>query len=72
MYSIQCIIYTWNLLYFQGERVRKAQPATGFDVACKWKRNYGAWQVDEAWFILTDLGSLRAASERCLQATDGY
>jgi hypothetical protein len=48
-------------LYFQGRRVRKTQPATGFDVACKWKRNYGAWQVDEAWFILTDLGSLPAA-----------
>ena len=27
-------------LYFQGKRVRKTQPATGFDVACKWKRNY--------------------------------
>jgi hypothetical protein len=48
-------------LYFQGKRVRKTQPATGFDVACKWKRNYGAWQVEEAWFILTDLGSLPAA-----------
>ncbi|HEY9301541.1 MAG TPA: IS4 family transposase [Phormidium sp.] len=48
-------------LYFQGKRVRKTQPATGFDVACKWKRNYGACQVEEAWFILTDLGSLPAA-----------
>jgi hypothetical protein len=48
-------------LYFQGKRVRKTQPATGFDVACKWKRNYGAWKVDEACFILTDFGSLPAA-----------
>src|SRR4028119_769321 len=48
-------------LYFHGKRVRKTQPATGFDVACKWKRNSGAWKVDEAWFILTDLGSLSAA-----------
>ena len=48
-------------LYFQGKRVRKTRPATGFDVACKWKRNYGGWKVDEAWFILTDLGSLPAA-----------
>ncbi|MEP6486473.1 hypothetical protein NDI43_23000 [Microcoleus vaginatus GB2-A3] len=48
-------------LYFQGERVRKTQPATGFDFACKWKRNYGAWKVDEAWFILTNLGLLPAA-----------
>ena len=48
-------------LYFQDKRVRKTQPATGFDVACKWKRNSGACQVDEAWFILTNLGSLEAA-----------
>ena len=48
-------------LYFQGKRVRKTQPAIGFDVACKCQRNYGTWKVDEAWFILTDLGSLRAA-----------
>ena len=48
-------------LYFQGKRVRKTQPATGFDVACKCQRNYGGWKVDEAWFILTDLGSLPAA-----------
>ena len=41
--------------------MRKTQPATGFNVACDWKRNYGAWKLDEAWFILTDLGSLRAA-----------
>ena len=48
-------------LYFQGKRVRKTQPATEFDVACKCQRNYRAWQVDEAWFILTYLGSLPAA-----------
>jgi len=54
-------IVSGTSLYFQGKRVRKTQPATGFDVACKWKRNYGGWKVDEAWFILTDLGSLPAA-----------
>ena len=48
-------------LYFQGKRVRKTRPATGFYLACKWKRNYGGWKVDEAWFILTYLGSLPAA-----------
>jgi hypothetical protein len=48
-------------LYFQGKRVRKTRLATGFDLACKWKRNYGGWKVDEAWFILTDLGSAAAA-----------
>jgi hypothetical protein len=48
-------------VYFQGIRVRKSQPATGFDIACKWKKNYRGWRVDEAWFILTDLGSLPVA-----------
>ena len=48
-------------LYVQGKRVRKTRPATGFELACKWKRNYGKYQVKEGWFILTDLGSLPAA-----------
>lgn len=48
-------------LYFQGVKVRKTRPVCGFDIACKWKRNYQAWTVKEAWFILTDLGSLPAA-----------
>ena len=48
-------------LYFQGKRVRKTLPATGFALACKWRRNSGKYQVKEAWFILTDLDSLRAA-----------
>ena len=48
-------------LYVQGKRVRKTRPATGFYLASKWKRNYGKYQVKEAWFILTDLGSLPAA-----------
>lgn len=49
-------------LYFQGVRVRKTRPAAGFDIACKWKRNYQGSAVNEAWFILTDLGSLPAAT----------
>jgi hypothetical protein len=48
-------------LYVQGKRVRKTRPIAGFELACKWKRNYGKNQVKEAWFILTDLGSLPAA-----------
>lgn len=48
-------------LYFQGVKVRKTKPLAGFDVACKWKRNYQGWTVDEAWFILTNLGSLPEA-----------
>ncbi|MCC3595835.1 MULTISPECIES: IS4 family transposase [unclassified Microcoleus] len=48
-------------LYVQGKKVRKTRSTTGFELACKWKRNYGKYQVKEAWFILTDLGSLPAA-----------
>ena len=48
-------------LYFQGVRVRKTQPVAGFDIACKWKRNYRGLKVKDAWFILTDLGSLPVA-----------
>jgi hypothetical protein len=48
-------------LYFQGVKVRKTKPLAGFDVAGKWQRNYQGWTVDEAWFILTNLGSLPEA-----------
>jgi len=47
-------------LYLQGKRVRKTLPTTGFELACKWRRNLGKYQVKEAWFILTDLRLLRA------------
>jgi hypothetical protein len=50
-----------NSLYFRGVRVRKTQPIAGFDIACKWKRNYQGLKVKDAWFILTDLGSLPRA-----------
>jgi hypothetical protein len=48
-------------LYFQGVRVRKTRPVAGFDIACKWKRNYQGIKLKDAWFILTDLGSLPVA-----------
>jgi len=48
-------------LYFQGVKLRKTRPLCGFDIACKWKRNYQGLTAKEAWFILTDLGSLPAA-----------
>ena len=48
-------------LYFQGVRVRKTRPVVGFDIACKWKRNYQGLKAKDAWFILTDLGSLPVA-----------
>ncbi len=48
-------------LYCQGVRARKTQPVAGFDIACKWKRKYRGKKVKDAWFILTDLGSLPVA-----------
>ena len=48
-------------MYCQGVRVRKTRPVLGFNIACKWKRNYRGLKVKDAWFILTDLGSLQAA-----------
>ena len=48
-------------LYFKGVRVRKTRPVAGFDIACKWKRNYQGLPVKDAWFILTDLGSMPVA-----------
>jgi hypothetical protein len=48
-------------LYVEGKRVKKTLPATEFELACKWKINYGKSQVKEAWFILTEGGSLPAA-----------
>ena len=48
-------------LYFQGVRVRKTRPVAGFDIACKWPRNSQGIKLKDAWFILTDLGSLPVA-----------
>ena len=39
-------------------RVRKTRLVVGFDIACKWKRNYQELKVKDAWFILTDVDSL--------------
>ncbi|MEG4583610.1 hypothetical protein QUA71_29040 [Microcoleus sp. MON1_C5] len=48
-------------LYFQSVKVRNTKPLEGLDVACKWKKNYQGWTVNEAWFILTNLGCLPEA-----------
>jgi len=42
-------------------RVRKTRQIVGFYIACKWKQNYQEVKVKEAWFILTNLGSLPVA-----------
>jgi len=41
--------------------VRKTRPVVGFDIPCKWQRNYQGLKVKEAGFILRDLGSLPVA-----------
>jgi hypothetical protein len=41
--------------------VRKTRQVVGFDIACKWKRNYQGLKVKDAWLIITDLGSLPVA-----------
>ena len=46
---------------------QKTRPAARLDIACKLKRNYQGSAVNEAWFILTALGSLPAATAACEQ-----
>ena len=41
--------------------MRKTLPVAEFDIACKSKRDYRGLKVKDAWFILTDLGSLPVA-----------
>ncbi len=41
--------------------MRKTLPVAGFNIVCKWKRNYQGFKVKQTWFILTDLGSLPVA-----------
>jgi hypothetical protein len=48
-------------LYYQGKRIRKTQPVSGFFPAAKWKRNYRNQTTKEPWYILTNLGSLTGA-----------
>ena len=48
-------------LYYQGKRIRKTAPVSGFCLAAKWKRNYRNQTTKWPWYILTNLGSLTAA-----------
>lgn len=48
-------------LYYQGKRIRKTAPVSGFFLAAKWKRNYRNQTTKEPWYILTNLGSLTGA-----------
>jgi hypothetical protein len=46
---------------FSRRNSQKTRPVAGFDIACKWKRNYQGIKLKDAWFILTDSGSLPVA-----------
>jgi len=48
-------------LYYQGKRIRKTAPVSGFSLAVKWKRNYRHQTTKGPWYILTNLGSLTVA-----------
>jgi hypothetical protein len=48
-------------LYYQGKRIRKTAPVSGFYLAAKWKRNYRNQTTKEPWYILTNQGSLTVA-----------
>ena len=48
-------------LYYQGKRIRKTAPVSGFRLAAKWKRNYRNQTTKGPWYILTNLGSLTVA-----------
>lgn len=48
-------------LYYQGIKVTKTRGFAGFNLAAKWRRNYGPNKSKEPWFILTNLPSLSEA-----------
>jgi len=50
-------------LYYQGKRIRKTVPVSGFALAAKWKRSYRCQIPKEPWYILTNLGSLTESIE---------
>jgi hypothetical protein len=50
-------------LYYQGKRIRKTVPVSGFALAAKWKRSYRCQTPKEPWYILTNLGSLTESIE---------
>ena len=50
-------------LYYQGKRIRKTVPVSGFALAASWKRSYRGQTPKEPWYILTNLGSLTESIE---------
>ena len=50
-------------LFYQGVKVTKTKGFGGFNLAAKYRRNYRQKSAKEPWYILTNLGSLSAATE---------
>jgi hypothetical protein len=50
-------------LYYQGKRIRKTVPVSGFALAAQGKRSYRCQTPKEPWYILTNLGSLTESIE---------
>ena len=48
-------------LYYQGRRIRKTGPVSGFALAAKCQRNYRSQRTKSPWYILTNQGSLTVA-----------
>ena len=48
-------------LFLKAVNVTKMKGFGGFNLACKWKKTYKGFKTKEAWFILTNLGSLEEA-----------
>jgi hypothetical protein len=47
--------------YYQGKRIRKTEPVSGFAVAAKYQRSYRGQSAKSPWYILTNLESLTVA-----------
>jgi len=48
-------------LFLNEVNITKMKGFGGFNLACKWKKTYKGFKTKEAWFILTNLGSLEEA-----------
>jgi Transposase DDE domain len=56
--------------FIENATVTKTKRVEGFNVACKWKRNYRNNSTKEGWFILTNMSSKEAAIDAYRQRFD--
>ena len=50
-------------VYYGGVKMTKTKGFAGLNLAAKWKRDYREYSSKEAWFLLTNLESLSAATD---------